>query len=231
MYGAYRRIVSRSAVDVSVELVLPCLDEAVALPWVLDRVPAGVGVIVVDNGSRDGSAEVACAHGATVVREERRGYGSACHAGLAAATADVVAFLDADGSLDPADLPLLLAPLAAGDAELVVGRRRPSVRAAWPWHLRLANVELARRVRRRTGLSVRDVGPGRAAWREPLRALAIEDRRSGYPVETLVRAADAGWRVTAVDLPYHPRTGRSKVTGTPLGAARAVRDMNRVLSR
>lgn len=224
-------MVGRSAVVFSVDLVLPCLDEAAALPWVLDRVPAGVGVIVVDNGSRDRSAEVAAAHGAIVVQEARAGYGSACHAGLATATADIVAFLDADGSLDPADLPLLLAPLTAGDADLVVGRRRPSSRSSWPWHLRMTNRELARRVRRRTGLAVRDVGPGRAAWREPLLALGIEDRRSGYPVETLVRAADCGWHVATVDLPYHPRTGRSKVTGTPLGAARAVRDMNRVLSR
>jgi glycosyltransferase involved in cell wall biosynthesis len=215
----------------AVDLVLPCLDEAEALRWVLGRLPQGVRAIVVDNGSSDGSADVATAGGATVVHEGRRGYGAACHAGLSAATADVVAFLDADASLDPADLPALLAPLLSGAADLVVGRRRTSVRSAWPWHLRLANVELARRVRRRTGLSIRDVGPARAARREPLLALGIEDRRSGYPVETLVRAADAGWRVVAVDLPYHPRTGRSKVTGTPMGAARAVRDMSRVLAR
>ena len=114
------------------------------------------------------------------------------------------------------------------------GRRTPPAPrfgSAWPWHLRLANVELARRVRRRTGLSIRDIGPARAARREPLLALGDPDRRSGYPVETVVRAADAGWRVVAVDLPYHPRTGRSKVTGTPLGAVRAVRDMSRVLAR
>jgi glycosyltransferase involved in cell wall biosynthesis len=224
-------MVSGRAADASIDLVLPCLDEAAALPWVLDRVPDGVRAIVVDNGSRDGSAAVASTHGAMVVHEGRPGYGSACHAGLTAATADVVAFLDADGSLDPAELPLLLAPLITGAVDLAVGRRRTAVRSAWPWHLRLANIELARRVRRRTGLTLRDVGPGRAGWREPLLALGIEDRRSGYPVETLVRAADAGWRVAAVDLTYHPRTGRSKVTGTPLGAARAVRDMSRVLSR
>ena len=206
-------MVSGSAVDVSVDLVLPCRDEAAALPWVLDRVPPGVGVIVVDNGSSDGSAELASARGATVVREEQPGYGSACHAGLVAATGDIVAFLDADGSLDPADLPLLLAPLTAGDAELVVGRRRPTVRAAWPWHLRLANVELARQVRRRTGLTIRDVGPGRVAWRAPLLALDIEDRRSGYPVETLVRAADAGWRVATVDLPSTPARGGPRSPG------------------
>jgi glycosyltransferase involved in cell wall biosynthesis len=214
-----------------VDLVLPCLNEAEALPWVLSRVPAGVRAIVVDNGSTDASADVARALGATVVCETRPGYGAACHAGLMAATADLVAFLDADASLDPHDLPLLLGPLRTGEADLVVGRRQTTVRAAWPWHLRLANMELARRVRRRTGLAIRDIGPARAARREPLLALGIGDRRSGYPVETVVRAADAQWRVVAVDLPYHARTGRSKVTGTPLGAARAVRDMSRVLAR
>jgi glycosyltransferase involved in cell wall biosynthesis len=215
----------------TVDLVLPCLDEAAALPWVLGRVPIGCRAIVVDNGSRDGSAQIADKLGATVVREGRPGYGAACHAGLVAATADLVVFMDADGSLDPAGLPTLLAPLTSGSADLVVARRRPSVRGAWPWHLQLANLELARRVRRRTGLTVRDVGPARAAWREPLTMLGIQDRRSGYPVETLVRAAEAGWQVAAVDLPYYPRTGRSKVTGTPLGAARAVRDMSHVLAR
>jgi glycosyltransferase involved in cell wall biosynthesis len=214
-----------------VDLVLPCLDEAAALPWVLGRLPVGVRAIVVDNGSTDGSADVALSLGATVVHEARPGYGAACHAGLVAATAELVAFMDADGSLDPADLPELLSPLTSGNADLVVGRRRTTARGAWPWHLRVANIELARRVRGRTGLAVRDVGPARAARRAPLLALGIEDRRSGYPVETLVRAADAGWRVEAVDIAYHPRTGRSKVTGTPLGAARAVRDMSRVLAR
>ncbi len=211
--------------------MLPCLDEAEALPWVLGRLPQGIRAILVDNGSRDGSAEIARGFGATVVHEARPGYGAACHAGLSAATADLVAFLDADASLDPADLPSLLGPLMRGEADLVVGRRRVSARSAWPWYLRLANVELARRVRRRTGLSIRDLGPARAARREPLVELGVEDRRSGYPVETVVRAADAGWKVAAVDLPYHPRTGRSKVTGTPLGAARAVRDMSRALVR
>lgn len=215
----------------SVDLILPCLNEVAVLPWLLARVPAGIGTIVVDNGSTDGSAAVAAEWGAVVVHESHRGYGAACHAGLVAATADVVAFMDADGSTDPADLPRLLQPVLCGVADLVVGRRRTSVRSAWPWHLRLANAELARQVRRRTGLTLRDVGPVRVAERGPLLALAIQDRRSGYPVETVVRAADAGWRVAGVDVPYHPRTGRSKVTGTPIGAARAVRDARRVLTR
>lgn len=216
---------------VGVDLVLPCLDEAEALPWVLGRLPAGVRAIVVDNGSTDGSAAIAADLGATVVECQTRGYGAACHAGLTAATAEVVAFMDADASLDPRQLDRVLGPVVDGTADLVFGRRRPATRAAWPWHLRLANAELARRIRRRTGVAVRDLGPMRAARRAPLVALGIEDRRSGYPLETLVRAADAGWRVAEVDVDYLPRTGRSKVTGTPLGAARAVSDMSRVLAR
>ena len=102
-------------------------------------------------------------------------------------------------------------------------------RRAQPWALRLANAELARRVRRRTGLPLRDIGPCAPARREALLGLDIQDRRSGYPVETVVRAADAGWRVAAVDTDYLLRRGRSKVTGTPLGAWRAVRDISTVL--
>ena len=214
-----------------VDLVLPCLNEAEALPWVLDRLPTGVRAVVVDNGSTDGSPEIAAALGATVVRCSIRGYGAACHAGLEAATAPVVAFLDADASLDPNQLDRVTAPVLAGRADLMLGRRRPVSRAAWPLHLRLGNVELARRIRRRTGVRLHDLGPMRAARREALLGLGLVDRRSGYPLETVVRAADAGWRIAEVAVDYLPRSGRSKVTGTPLGAARAVRDMTKVLSR
>ncbi|WP_423461926.1 glycosyltransferase family 2 protein [Promicromonospora sp. MS192] len=215
--------------DPTVDLVLPCLDEAEGLAWLLPRLPDGVRAVVVDNGSTDGSAEVAREHGALVVRAEQRGYGAACAAGLEAATADVVAFCDADASLDPADLPRVTGPVLDGQADLVLGRRRPEP-GAWPWHLRLANAELARRVRRRTGVAVRDIGPMRAARREPLLALGLRDRRSGYPLETLVAAAEAGWLVAEVDVPYRMRRGRSKVTGTPLGAWHAVQDMSKVLA-
>ena len=208
------------------DIVLPCLDEAGALPWVLSRIPTGARAIVVDNRSTDGSADIARELGATVVACAQRGYGAACHAGLLAASADLVAFCDCDGSLDPADA----LRLAAVDADLVVGRRRPTTWTAWPMHARLANRELARRVRRRTGVAaVRDVGPLRVGPREGLVALGIADRRSGYPVETVVRAADAGWRIAQVDVAYSPRTGRSKVTGTWRGVATAVRDMSAVL--
>ena len=219
----------RTPDKISCDVLLPCLDEADALPWILGRMPTGFRPLVIDNGSRDGSAQLAADLGATVVHAERRGYGAACHAGLVAATAPLIAVMDADASLDPLQLPDLIAPLVRGEADLVVGVRRLTHRRAQPWTLRLANAELARRVRRRTGLSLRDIGPMRAARREALLGLDIQDRRSGYPVETVVRAADAGWRVAAVDTDYLLRRGRSKVTGTPLGAWRAVRDISTVL--
>jgi glycosyltransferase involved in cell wall biosynthesis len=215
---------------VSVDLVLPCLNEAAALPWVLERLPAGVRAVVVDNGSTDGSPDVAASFGATVVRCDLKGYGAACHAGLEAAEAEVVAFMDADASLDPRQLDRVIEPVLAGRVDLMVGRRRPVSRDAWPWHLRLANLELSRRIRRRTGIHLHDLGPMRAARRTALLHLGLQDRRSGYPLETVVRAADAGWRIAEVGVDYLPRSGRSKVTGTPLGAARAVLDMSKVLA-
>ncbi len=213
--------------------MLPCLDEALALPWVLERMPEWARAIVVDNGSTDGSPDLAASLGATVVSEWRRGYGAACHAGLEAATAPWVAFMDCDASLDPRHLEALreVAVDATGGPTLVVGRRIPQSAASWPWHLRFANREVARRVNRRTGLRLADIGPMRLAPRAPYVALGLEDRRSGYPVETVVRAAESGWRVLQVDVPYAERAGRSKVTGTPMGVVRTVRDMSAVLAR
>lgn len=213
----------------AVDVVLPCLDEAEALPWVLRRVPPGWRAIVVDNGSRDGSDRIARSLGATVVREERRGFGAACHAGLTAATAGIVCFCDCDASLDPADLVPFVAEVRSGEADLVLGRRRPRARRAWPLHARVGNLALTRLLRRRTGLRLHDLGPLRAARREALLGLELTDRRSGYPLQMVVRAADAGWRVAEHDVPYRPRTGTSKVTGTWRGTWQAVRDMSRVL--
>ena len=217
-------------VAASVDVVLPCLDEAEALPRVLERIPPGWRALVVDNGSTDGSAEIARALGASVVREERRGFGAACHAGLTAATADIVCFCDCDASLDPADLVPFVDRILAGESDLVLGRRRPRSFGAWPAHARAGNLALARLLRRRTGLRLRDLGPLRAARREPLVSLGLTDRRSGYPLEMVVRAADAGWRIAEYDVPYHPRAGTSKVTGTWRGTWQAVRDMRRVLA-
>lgn len=211
-----------------VDVVLPTLDEAEALPWVLGRLPPGYRAIVVDNGSTDGSAAVARAHGATVVDEPRRGFGAACWAGLSAASAPVVAFLDADASLDPAELPAVVDPVRDGEADLAWGARRAEP-GAWPLHARLANRYLARRLRRRFGWDVRDLGPMRAARREDLLALGIEDRRSGWPLEMALRAGRAGWRVVEVPVAYRARAGRSKVTGTVRGTLRAVADMRRRL--
>ncbi|MET7982171.1 glycosyltransferase family 2 protein [Streptomyces sp. NPDC005281] len=216
--------------DPDVDLVLPCLNEAGALPWVLSRIPSGWRALVVDNGSTDGSADLARALGATVVREERRGFGAACHAGLSAATADIVCFCDCDGSLDPALLLPFVAEVRAGEADLVLGRRRPRGRGAWPAHARAGNIALAQLLRRRTGLRLHDLGPLRAARREALLGLGLSDRRSGYPLQMVVRAADAGWRVSEHDVPYLARTGVSKVTGTWRGTWQAVRDMRRVLA-
>lgn len=210
-----------------VDVVLPCLDESGALPYVLSRMPAGYRAIVVDNGSVDGSAALAAELGALVVTEPRRGFGAACHAGLIAATAPVVCFCDCDGSLDPAQLPRVADPVLSGAADLTLGRRRPTTSGAWPPHARIANLLLAHRLRRR-GVDVRDLGPMRAARREELLSLLVTDRRSGYPLETVLAAARNGWRITETDVDYAPRTGKSKVTGTVTGTVQAVRDMNRV---
>lgn len=214
----------------SVDVVLPCLNEAAALPGVLAALPAGYRAIVVDNGSTDDSAEVARALGAVVVTESRRGFGAAVHAGVTAAEAELVAILDADGSLDPGDLPRLAAPVLAGEADLVLGRRRPIPRSAWPLHARIANRALASAVRRAAGVTVHDLGPMRVARRFDLLALDLQDRRSGYPLEMLLGAARAGLRIRELDVPYRPRVGRSKVTGTVRGTITAVTDMRRILN-
>lgn len=210
------------------DVVLPVLDEAAAIPGVLEAMPPGYRPIVVDNGSTDGSGEVAAGHGATVVVELRRGYGAACHAGLLSATDPVVCVMDCDGSLDPADLPRVAEPVLAGRADLSLGRRRAQ-RGAWPRHARLANGVLAFELARRSGIRVHDIGPMRVARRVELLGLGVADRRFGYPLETVLRAAAADWRIAEVDVDYAPRVGRSKVTGTVRGTARAVRDMVKVL--
>ena len=210
------------------DVILPALNEAAAIEWVLRRIPQGFRPIVVDNGSTDATATIAAAHGATVVSEPIRGFGSACAAGLAAATADVVCFMDCDASLDPAALPLVAGYIEREEFDLVLGSR-VARRGAWPIHARIANKALAANVRRRTGLDVRDLGPMRAARRIGLVQLGIQDRRSGWPLEMVLRAASNGWKVKDVPVEYSERAGRSKVTGTLRGTIQAVGDMSRLL--
>lgn len=212
-----------------VDVILPVLDEAAAIPLVVAAMPPGYRAVVVDNGSTDGSGDIARECGAEVVTEPRPGFGSACYAGLVAAVADVVCFMDCDGSLDPGELPRVADPVVDGRADLVLGARRAE-RGAWPVHARLGNRIVARRVRRRTGARVTDLGPMRAARRAELVALGLADRRFGWPLEMVVRAAAAGWRIEEVPVTYRARAGgRSKVTGTVAGTIRTVQDMSRVL--
>lgn len=216
--------------ECSVTVVLPCLNEAEPLPAVLEGIPPGYRAVVVDNNSTDGTAEVARAHGVDVVHEARPGYGSAVHAGVVAAQTPVVAVLDGDGSLDPGELPRLVAELERG-ADLVTGRRRPVRGLKWPWHARLGTAAVCWRLRTRHKLPVHDIAPMRVFRRDALLALGVTDRRSGYPLELLVRAAAAGWRVVEVDVGYGPRTGgKSKVSGSVRGSFTAAVDFWKVIS-
>jgi glycosyltransferase involved in cell wall biosynthesis len=215
---------------VLVDVILPALNEAAALPAVVAGCPPWARPIVVDNGSTDDTAGVARGLGALVVTEPRRGFGAACHAGLLAATADIVCFCDADASLDLGQLDRVVDPVRAGRADLVLGRRIPAP-GAWPVHARFANRVLAAHLSRRTGVQLRDLGPMRAARRTDLLALNLTDRRFGYPLEMVIAAIRADLRVSECDVDYAPRTGRSKVTGTVRGTLRAVHDMRAVLAR
>ncbi|EPQ73782.1 putative glycosyltransferase [Mycobacterium marinum] len=211
-------------------MVLPCLNEAESLPGVLAAIPGSYRALVVDNNSTDDTAAVAARHGAEVVAESQPGYGAAVHAGVVAAKTPIVAVIDADGSMDPADLPRLVAELDRG-ADLVTGRRRPIPGLHWPWVARIGTVVMSWRLRTRHGLPVHDIAPMRVARRDALLALGVVDRRSGYPLELLVRAAAAGWRVAEFDVSYGPRTGgKSKVSGSLRGSMIAILDFWKVIS-
>ena len=214
----------------TIDVVLPCLNEAGALPWLLTRMPVGYRPIVADNGSTDGSARIAADHGAIVVDVPQRGFGAACHAGLLAASSEIVCVMDADGSFDPLDLEIVTGPVRDDSIDLMLGRRAPTTQGAWPAHARLGNMVLSAELRRRAGVPLHDLGPMRAARREGLLALDLQDRRFGYPLEMVMRASAAGWRIGEAPVPYYPRTGKSKVTGTVGGTVKAVRDMRRVLA-
>lgn len=221
-------------VETTVDIIFPCLNERAALPAVFEAVPAQYQIILVDNGSTDASGDLARQLGAIVVIEQRKGYGAAVHAGLIAATSAVVAVMDCDGSLDPAQLPALVAAVVQGKCDLATGRRRPTQTRSWPWHARLGNrllaIVLSSSVR---NLSVTDLGPVRVGRRLDLLALKVTDRRSGYPVETLIKAAKAGWRIKEFDLTYRRRTAgtKSKVSGSIRGTIIATWDILRIVHR
>ena len=206
----------------SATAVIPALNEECGIGAVLRAIPRDVvgEVIVVDGGSDDGTAAVAAAHGATVVRECRRGYGRACALGAAAAHGEVVVLLDADGAADPREIAGLLAPIARGEADLVLGSRLAGAVAAgaMPWHQRSGNRLSALLLRLLYGLPVTDLGPFRAVRRGLLAGLGLDDLTYGWPTEMIVKAARAGWRITEVPVTWYPRaSGRSKISGTVRG--------------
>lgn len=211
----------------TIDVVLPVLNEVGAIGWVLDRMPPTCRPIVVENGSSDGSAQRAASFGAHVVYAAEQGFGAACHVGLMAAATDLVAFMDCDGSLDPSEIPRLAAPVQRGDADLVLGARRP-VRGAWPFGARLANRGLSALLKRR-GIDLSDLGPMRVTNRRALIDLDLRDRSTGWPLEMVLRADVAGWTITELPVPYLVRIGDSKVTGTVAGCVGVARQMRRTL--
>ena len=213
------------------DVVIPCRDEALALPIVLAAIPDDWRVIVVDNGSTDDTAEVARSLGATVVSESRPGYGAAVHAGVLAADSEYVAVIDGDGSMRLLDLVPMLDLVREGGATMAIGRRRPVGRGVWPWHARAGTMLLARMIRSRSDFPIHDLAPMRVCRRADLLALDVEDRRFGYPLELMLKAARAGWTVAEVDVAYDRRAAgtKSKVSGSVTGTARVIRDFAGVL--
>lgn len=206
--------------------VIPALDEAPSIARVVEglrrqKLLASGGIIVVDNGSIDGTGEIARRVGARVVREERRGYGYACLAGvIAARDADVIVLLDGDAADDPEDLPRVLEPLLKGEADLVVGSRTLGSRAqgSMTWQQVFGNHLAAFLMRSLYGVRVSDVGPFRAICREDLLALEMREMTYGWPSEMIVKSARAGYRYREVPVRYHQRLGVSKVGDTLLGS-------------
>ena len=214
-------------VPVRVSVIIPTRNEASAISRVLADLPANLvtEVLVVDSNSTDGTPEIAAKMGARVVHEPHRGYGRACLKGLAIADApDVVVFLDGDYSDRPAELPLLLAPIAEGRADITLGSRlgKQRIVGALPWHAVFGNWLAASLIRLLYGVRISDLGPFRAARAEVLRELALEEATYGWAVEMILKGALQGFRIVEVPVSYYPRIGKSKISGTvrgTLGAA------------
>jgi glycosyltransferase involved in cell wall biosynthesis len=205
-----------------VSVIIPTRNEVSAISRVLADLPANLvnEVLVVDSNSTDGTAEIAAKMGACVVHEPRRGYGRACLTGLACADApDVVVFLDGDYSDRPSELPILLAPIIEGRADITLGSRLQGRRSAGalPWHQVLGNRLAASLIRLLYGLEITDLGPFRAGRAEVLRALALEETTYGWAVEMILKGALQGCRIVEVPVSYHPRIGKSKISGTLKG--------------
>lgn len=214
-------------VPVRVSVIIPTRNEASAISRVLADLPADLvtEVLVVDSNSTDGTPEIAAKMGARVVHEPHRGYGRACLKGLAIADApDVVVFLDGDYSDRPAELPLLLAPIAEGRADITLGSRlgKQRIVGALPWHAVFGNWLAASLIKLLYGVRISDLGPFRAARADVLRELALEEATYGWAVEMILKGALKGFRIVEVPVSYYPRIGKSKISGTvrgTLGAA------------
>jgi glycosyltransferase involved in cell wall biosynthesis len=207
---------------VRVSVIIPTHNEAQAIELVLADLPSDLmtEVIVVDSNSNDGTAEIAARLGARVIKEPRRGYGRACLTGLAEAKSpDVVVFLDGDYSDRPSELPILLAPIVEGRADITLGSRlkRRRTAGALPWHQAFGNRLAATLIRLLYGLEITDLGPFRAGRADVLRALALEEPTYGWAVEMILKGALAGFRIVEVPVSYHPRIGKSKISGTLKG--------------
>jgi len=211
---------------VRVSVIIPTHNEAQAIERVLADLPSDLTteVIVVDSNSNDGTPEIAARMGARVVQEPRRGYGQACLTGLATANSpDVVVFLDGDYSDRPSELPILLAPIIEGRADITLGTRLQSRQSAGalPWHQALGNRVAASLIRFFYKVKITDLGPFRAARADVLGALVLEETTYGWAVEMILKSALAGFRVVEVPVSYHPRIGKSKISGTLKGTVGA----------